>query len=773
MNKPIVSIIIPVYNDQQYLEQCLTSVTMQTLQDIEIICIDDASQDNSPSILNRFSLTDKRIRTYYFSEQKSALVARKQGVKMATGKYIMFLDADDYLELNACEIVVGKIISTNVEILHFTSEIENYGAASEERIKMNEKLLLPYDKCLHNESIFESCFVRKLFGFTLWNKVFMASLCKKAFEYMEDIYLPKAQDLYSFFIISFFAKSYMGWNCKPCYHYCFGRGVTGTPQITINTFERYCLQADVTKALNRFLYSQNAINDYKFITDELNSKWIDECVSLWVGKVNEKDAYLAFTLLVKHWKETAVITSFTNKYWYSRNTIAKKLKDMPTISLKEKYVKTIAFYYYHFTIGGIQKVISILIPLFQGMGYRVLLITDKPVSEQDISILPGVDRITICDYQQTDRNNYSIRLEEWNRIIKCYSIDVVLYNAWTSPLLLWDILVLKLNQVPVLVQTHSIFSYALIDHKKEFATLPSIMALADGVIVLSKADLMFWNCFNSNVHHIPNPIEPTLMNRYPTTGEKDAIVWIGRFSNEKQPWEAISIMEHVVQQIPKAALYMIGDSPDPCVLEKYKSIIEKKNLNKNIFLLGYQKDVFKHFENVKINLVTSLYEGFAMVLLEAQAHGIPTVMYEMPYLDLAKAEYGVISVSPQNRIQAALEIINLMKNDNVWGKESKLAYSGFSHYLKYDYKAAWKNVLVGTSNTDSVNPSVKIMIDTIINHYFIGWERMNRNIRKTKWIPDIWIIKKIYGGILCLQEHGMHYTLRRIKEKLIALIMRG
>lgn len=95
-----VSVIIPVYNAQKYLEQALESVISQTLRDIEIICVDDGSTDSSPQILERFAKRDSRI-IIKRQQNRFAGAARNNGMESARGKYLVFWDADDIFDKNA------------------------------------------------------------------------------------------------------------------------------------------------------------------------------------------------------------------------------------------------------------------------------------------------------------------------------------------------------------------------------------------------------------------------------------------------------------------------------------------------------------------------------------------------------------------------------------------------------------------------------------------------------------------------------------------------
>ncbi len=112
---PKVSVIIPVYNVEQYLRQCLDSVVNQTLKDIEIICVNDGSEDDSLSILTEYAAKDKRM-IVLNQENRGAGAARNRGLKMAKGKYLSFLDADDFFELNMLKEAYSRCKKENADI---------------------------------------------------------------------------------------------------------------------------------------------------------------------------------------------------------------------------------------------------------------------------------------------------------------------------------------------------------------------------------------------------------------------------------------------------------------------------------------------------------------------------------------------------------------------------------------------------------------------------------------------------------------------------------
>ncbi|MEF9892078.1 MAG: glycosyltransferase family 2 protein [Anaerorhabdus sp.] len=114
-NKICISVIVPVYNVEKYLKQCLNSIITQTLKDIEIICVNDGSTDGGPAILQEYSLKDSRIKV--INKENAGLgAARNTGFDNCSGEYVIFVDSDDFIEKSLCEKIytIGKINSSDV-----------------------------------------------------------------------------------------------------------------------------------------------------------------------------------------------------------------------------------------------------------------------------------------------------------------------------------------------------------------------------------------------------------------------------------------------------------------------------------------------------------------------------------------------------------------------------------------------------------------------------------------------------------------------------------
>jgi len=127
-----VSVIIPVYNGEKYLERTLNSVLAQTFKDFEVICINDLSKDNSLEILKEYEKKDNRIKIINNSQNLGAALTRNVGIDNAKGKYIYFLDADDYIDEKYLECMVQKIENENCNIvLNMSIQSESNGTFSQ------------------------------------------------------------------------------------------------------------------------------------------------------------------------------------------------------------------------------------------------------------------------------------------------------------------------------------------------------------------------------------------------------------------------------------------------------------------------------------------------------------------------------------------------------------------------------------------------------------------------------------------------------------------
>ena len=179
----LVSIIIPVYNQESYIEECLISVLKQSYSNIEVIVVDDGSVDKSLEILQRFAIKDDRV--HVFSQPNGGVTkARKLGLIHASREYITFVDSDDWIDENFIELLVNEIQMQGADIIMSGVVLEKNNYAE---IQCNKIRKGVYDRELLKTEIYPQmlCF-KKFFEFGiqpyLWNKLFKRELILKSFQ---------------------------------------------------------------------------------------------------------------------------------------------------------------------------------------------------------------------------------------------------------------------------------------------------------------------------------------------------------------------------------------------------------------------------------------------------------------------------------------------------------------------------------------------------------------------------------------------------------------
>lgn len=119
--KPRISVIVPVYNVEAYLEKCIKSIQNQTLREIEIILVDDGSPDNCPQICDQYAESDERIHVIH-QKNKGVSAARNAGLRLAQGKYIAFIDSDDWVAPEYLSILLKHMVSGGMSVCNYVYE---------------------------------------------------------------------------------------------------------------------------------------------------------------------------------------------------------------------------------------------------------------------------------------------------------------------------------------------------------------------------------------------------------------------------------------------------------------------------------------------------------------------------------------------------------------------------------------------------------------------------------------------------------------------------
>ena len=179
---PKVSVIVPVYNVEKFIRRCLISIQQQSLDDIEIIVVNDATPDNSMAIVQELAKDDHRITILNHEKNMGLMWTRRTGYMAATGDYITFCDSDDYLSTNALNILFNEAVRTDADIV---SGNYKYIKTNGEIVQQENRLSYGND----TKGVLKSL-LQKEFGHNLWGKIYKTSLLQdnilKTYKYVTN-----------------------------------------------------------------------------------------------------------------------------------------------------------------------------------------------------------------------------------------------------------------------------------------------------------------------------------------------------------------------------------------------------------------------------------------------------------------------------------------------------------------------------------------------------------------------------------------------------------
>lgn len=163
----MISVIVPVYNVESYLRECLDSIVNQTYTDLEIILVDDGSTDGSGAVCDEYAKLDKRIKVFH-QENRGAGAAKNRGLREARGKWLSIVDGDDYIELDAYEYMLSELTKHNADVIQCAFR-DVYTDGTVDRILLKEYKEFNAEEYLKRYVVDWSCGLQ-------WDKLFLRSL---------------------------------------------------------------------------------------------------------------------------------------------------------------------------------------------------------------------------------------------------------------------------------------------------------------------------------------------------------------------------------------------------------------------------------------------------------------------------------------------------------------------------------------------------------------------------------------------------------------------
>lgn len=278
-----ISVIIPIYNAEKYLEKCIESIIKQSLEEIEIICVNDGSKDNSLKIINNLKSKDDRI-IVINKKNGGSSSARNVALKIARGEYCLNIDSDDWIEQGYLEETYSKAKENNLDIL-VTDLIFDY-QNNYQKNYIKKDLQISDQKILTGKEYIKIFFKRNRYGYSC-NKLIKKELyTKNKFWYDEEIFL--LEDLEILMMLSYFAKK-VGKLNKAYYHYIQGEN-NGSYKIKIARLY------DILICMNKLIDFFSYYNENEIVNLIKQDKYLHLLSRIVENSYLEKEEYKKFIL---------------------------------------------------------------------------------------------------------------------------------------------------------------------------------------------------------------------------------------------------------------------------------------------------------------------------------------------------------------------------------------------------------------------------------------------------------------------------------------------
>ena len=297
----LVSVIVPIFNGEKYIDRCLNSIVSQSYENIEIICVDDGSTDATLDKIE--GIGDHRIRTLHHKSNEGPLISRVEGIKIAEGTFTMFVDVDDYLDVSVISEVLRIQEKFDADIVHFLMDISDDSNQDKKSHREMCNFSMPYFGELKGTDIFRHFLVDNAKGWNLWGKLYRTELCKKAKKHLINKNYIYGEDLLMFAYFVMEASKYIGINSECKYRYTMGSGTSTKGEcLRIDMFYRICKLAEIYKEI--VINSTYLGKDFDFY--ELKNSLLSSNLDILEKRIKRDEYELASKVLYDAWGQDSI-----------------------------------------------------------------------------------------------------------------------------------------------------------------------------------------------------------------------------------------------------------------------------------------------------------------------------------------------------------------------------------------------------------------------------------------------------------------------------------
>ncbi|MFE2773492.1 glycosyltransferase [Microbacterium resistens] len=693
---PLVSIVVPAFNDADLIASALDSCLRQTLSEIEIIVVDDASEDDTAEVAERYAQSDSRIVVIRQEENRSAFQARRAGILAARAEYILFLDGDDELADDAAERALAKATATGVDLVQFGVDVVGRDGRTGGKFEAG---LQPRNGPLSGSDVLRQLFpVGKPAQGTLWRYLFRTKLLVEAYELVpEGLVLPRANDLPIAFLAAAIATSYDSIPDR-LYRYNFGLGRSGQKVRDLEWVKFY------SSAIQ-------SIDSIEPAVRELSSKGDDSDLIL-SAYASARMSIIGYTTyyLAEHTGEDLKRAAFEHLY-----TCASPYEIVQaTASFRPEAVLTLARY-------------ADLIALDRRPVTRILLTTNivdgghasSALLSQARWLLSAGFQVTIAarrrvvdkwivpggaDFAEITGRSLADQLAERVLLCRTQGVDLVIDRQWSqskhAPAFA---LAARVAGVPSIGWTDGFALRSLLLGRNDLEHQREYVHALEHLIVPSRLDVAYWKLRGMpRVSYLPVPPSPLLREleatgraKTPPTGRALELMWCGRLERPKNRVPGVlAIASELERRGVDFRIRVLDPDGGAVSAEKLKVFTRGSAVGARIGVTGSVagESLIAAIDSCDVFLCTDIADGYPGPMIAAQARGLPVVMYRSPWLALAEGNGGVVSAAHDDVTGIAARIAEVAADPVLYATLSSGSREIAKRELSYDFTVLYRQM---------------------------------------------------------------------------------
>lgn len=647
----LISVIIVTYNNEGYLERCLRSVVDQTLKNIEIVVIDDCSTDRSRNILSNFAKSDPRFKLIFKEKSEGLFMAKKMAVGLATGTYIMFLDANSHIIPDGCETAYRYIAKGYDAISFCINSRSNTKIYSE-----NDMYRQFYD--LNGVELgtndIKNYISKNIDINYLYSKVIISDIVKQAFSCLPDIDIDIIDDL----VITIAILKHLRHAFKINHVLCHHSEASGDLDIenSISNEDKSLKIAKTCKFLENFINDKGLVFDFNY----LKEYFCNLLVTFLFSNGNLPNARKYWDAIVNSFGFNFTLQIIIKYYWDNLDPIARKLPDICYSVQAQEPLRNIAIKCAEIDeVGSIFSVVSMATCL-QDTGANVLVFVQDDSNSHK---LPAGLRVIPQPAAGDSAESHLIYAQTLITDIKLNHISCIFNFDADKPASIWDIIICNYFDIPhIAVLKKDIFwlvSHLHYGHSHHFYTY--FYKCYSSIISYSKIAEAYYRLQNINAISLPISVGYNAIDTNRNNGRGD-IIYAGDFrDSETCPNEILPVLVDILKCAPETHLHIVGEFRNELEYKNLLAETSRLELTRYVSITPGIEGWLATLRQCDIFISTAFWTGPPIFLAQALAFGLPCVVYDIP-LDSDIDCEAVIRVRQGDSFRMAMEVVDLREN---------------------------------------------------------------------------------------------------------------